>query len=269
MRALYIDTVSGISGDMLLAAFVDSGTPLEAVTAELQKLPLNGCRITASRVGRNSVSATRIEIETNNSDNITESSASLSNGNGSLPEHGLEGGGAAAHEHRGYLEILGMIDRAGLAPGTAARAVAVFRRIGEAEAKIHGRTLDEVRFHEIGAADSILDISGIAVCMEIEGIERVYSGAVPVGSGGLVHTRHGLLPVPAPATLEILRGYPIRFADVPEEIVTPTGAAVLAALSRGLPPADVEFLPERIGYGAGSKVVPGLPNFLRIVIGNI
>ncbi|MDH7516510.1 MAG: nickel pincer cofactor biosynthesis protein LarC [Bacteroidota bacterium] len=252
MRIAYLDTFSGISGDMTLGALVDAGVPFDALVSELRKLPLEGYHIECRRVVRGAISATKIDVRTAEADTAAQSDAH----------------GSHAH-HRSCMDILRMIDEAGFAPRVAERAKNMFLAIGRAEARIHDIPIERVRFHEVGAVDSIIDIVGIAVCLELAGVEQLWSSPVRTGSGGIVTTAHGKLPVPTPAALEILRGYPIELTDVPFELVTPTGAAVVAALSSGVLDGMERIVPEAVGYGAGGRDIPGMPNLLRIVLGTM
>jgi uncharacterized protein (TIGR00299 family) protein len=168
-------------------------------------------------------------------------------------------------QHRHLRDIVSIIDGSGLAPRAAERARAIISAVAAAEARVHGTTVERVHFHEVGAVDSIVDIIGTALCLEILDIDRVTTSPVKVGSGGTIGTQHGMMPVPTPATLEILRGYPTVLTDVAAELTTPTGAAIVAALSSGVMDREV-VRPAAIGYGAGSRDIPGLPNLLRVVV---
>ncbi len=145
----------------------------------------------------------------------------------------------------------------------------MFLAIGKAEAKIHATELEKIHFHEVGAVDSIIDIVGVAVCMELASIDRLYSSRVRTGSGGFIHTQHGVMPVPAPATLDILAGYPIELTNIPFELTTPTGAAIIAALSSGVLEGTERMRIEKTGYGAGTREIPDLPNLLRLIIADM
>lgn len=169
------------------------------------------------------------------------------------------------HHHRRYKEIAEMIDAAELAPRVAARAQAVFEKIAVAEAKIHNVPVETVHFHEVGALDSIVDVVGIALALEELEIDQLYAGPVPTGNG-YVRCDHGLYPVPAPATLEMLKGIPLRRTDIQKELTTPTGAGVAAALVREFGPLPAMTV-EAIGYGAGTRDLPDQPNVLRVLIG--
>jgi uncharacterized protein (TIGR00299 family) protein len=240
MKIAYLDTVGGIAGDMTLAAFVSAGLSIDDLTRELRKLPVSGFELHAEHVRRYAIDAVHIDVT------VTQE----------------------PHLHRDLNGIRAMLDGSALAPAIKERAKAMFALIAMAEAKVHNTPIDQVHFHEVGALDSIVDITGAAICLELLGIERVYSSPVRLGSGGIVNTRHGPMPTPAPATLEILRDYPVILTAISEELTTPTGAAIIKALSSGV--LDEERIRvEAVGYGAGTKEIAGLANFLRIVIGEL
>ncbi len=240
MKVAYLDTVGGIAGDMTMAGFVSAGVPLEYLSAELRKLNISGFELVARHVKRSSVSAVHIDVV--------------------VAEPG--------HPHRHLSAIESIIAASTLSAGVKDRAVLMFRIIGAAEAKIHDTTLDRVHLHEVGALDSIVDIVGTAVCLEYFHIDRLYSSPVRLGSGGFITTQHGMLPTPAPATLEILKGYPTVLTKYPYELTTPTGAAIIRALSSGVLD-DETITPDAIGYGAGTKDFSEFPNFLRVVVGEL
>ncbi|WP_139490716.1 LarC family nickel insertion protein [Brevibacillus dissolubilis] len=171
------------------------------------------------------------------------------------------------HHHRRYSEIVEMIKSAGFAPRVTERALAIFHEIGVAEAKIHGIPIETVHFHEVGALDSIVDIVGVAIALEELGIDALYSGPVPTGNG-FVRCDHGLYPVPAPATLEMLKGIPLRATTIQKELTTPTGAGIAAALVKFFGPLP-SMTVETIGYGAGTRELADQPNVLRIMIGEL
>jgi len=238
MTIAYLDTIGGIAGDMTLAAFVSAGVPFDALVAELRKLPLDGYELSARHVRRSSIDAVHVDVTV------------------SAPP--------AAHRHLG--DILRIIGASALSASVKEKSEAMFRLIAEAEAHIHGSTPEEVHFHEVGALDSIVDIVGTAICLELCGAERVYSSPVRVGSGGLITSAHGSLP--APATLAILRDYPLVLTAVQQELSTPTGAAIIKALSSGVL-QDERIRIRSVGYGAGTKEFPDIPNLLRVVIGTL
>jgi len=236
MKLLYFDCFSGISGDMVLGALLDAGADLAQIEAALRRLPVTGWMISAEKVTRGAICAAHVHVAT-----------------------------SEKHRHRSLGEILEMIAGAGLPPRAAVRAAEIFRRLGEAEAKVHGVPVEQVHFHEVGAVDAIVDIVGACLGFELLGIEQFACSALNVG-GGRVHTAHGILPVPAPATAELLRQAPTYSSGVERELATPTGAAIVAALAAHfgpLPPMKVA----QIGYGAGSAELTEQPNVLRVFVG--
>jgi pyridinium-3,5-bisthiocarboxylic acid mononucleotide nickel chelatase len=235
-RIAYFDCFSGISGDMVLGALVDAGADLRTIEAELRKLGLEGWSISAEKVKRGAVFATQVKVGT-----------------------------SEGHHHRGLSIILGRIDKAGLAPRAADRARRVFTRLAEAEAKVHNMPVEEVHFHEVGAVDSIVDIVGASIGFELLGIDEFACSALDVGAGQ-VKTAHGLLPVPAPATAELLRGAPMYTSGIARELVTPTGAAIATTLSTRYAQIP-EMTLRAVGYGAGSADLTEKANVLRILIG--
>lgn len=236
IRSAYFDCFSGISGDMVLGALVDAGADLRAIEAELRRLGLEGWNISASKVPRRAIFATHVKVETQEQ-----------------------------HHHRGLSIILKRIEGAKIAPRAAERAAKIFTRLAEAEAHVHQVPIEQVHFHEVGAVDSIVDIVGAAIGFEMLGIDEFACSALDVG-GGQVKTAHGLLPVPAPATAELLRGAPTYSSGLQRELVTPTGAAIATTLATRY----AEIAPmtlQGIGYGAGSADNAEKPNVLRLLIG--
>ncbi len=221
---------------MVLGALVDAGADLRAIEVELRKLGLEGWSISAEKVKRGSIFATHVTVES-----------------------------SERHHHRGLSVILGRIDKAGLAPRAADRARRIFTRLAEAEAKVHNVPVEEVHFHEVGAIDSIVDIVGTTVGFELLGIDEFACSALDVGAGQ-VQTAHGLLPVPAPATAELLRGAPVYTRGIARELVTPTGAAIATTLSTHYAQIP-EMTLRAVGYGAGSADFAEKANVLRIMIG--
>lgn len=238
MKLLYIDCFAGISGDMMLGALLDLGVPLDHLRDELGKLslPCSDYALSAEKTGRKGIAATQARVK------------------------------AADHQpHRHYSDIARMIGESTLRVSVKETAQRIFRRLAEAEAKVHGVELERVHFHEVGAVDSIVDIVGTAICLDWLGIDALHAAAIPLGSG-YVETAHGRLPVPAPATAELLRGLPVHGDIGPGERVTPTGAAILAALCSefGRVPA---MRVEGVGLGAGATDFADVPNLLRLVMG--
>ncbi len=241
MKLLYLDCFAGISGDMFLGALIDLGVSEDTLRAELAKLKLPGYTISTRRVVKQNISATKFDC--------------------------IEAHSIRPTQHRGYTEIAGMIEGSELPVSVKRKAVSVFKRIGEAEAKIHGVPLEKIHFHEVGAVDSIVDIVGACIALGILGVDEVQASPPRLGSG-FVETAHGKFPVPAPATLELLKGLPVQSSNEPVELVTPTGAALLAEFcSRfgAMPAMSIE----KIGYGAGTRDLEKTPNVLRAVVGEI
>jgi pyridinium-3,5-bisthiocarboxylic acid mononucleotide nickel chelatase len=235
MRIAYLDCASGISGDMMLGALVDAGAELAAIQAAIDSLGLPRCTIAATEVKKRGFRATQITVEFE-------------------PEH----------KHRHLRDITAMIDGGQLTPQARERAKRVFQRLAEAEAKVHGSTIDKVHFHEVGAVDSIADIVGTAVALDLLGVERLVSSPIPTGHG-FVEIAHGRCSIPAPATGELLCGVPLAPLDVEGELTTPTGAAIVAALVDKFGPLPAMIV-SRIGYGAGQKEFTQ-PNILRVLVG--
>jgi uncharacterized protein (TIGR00299 family) protein len=242
MRLLYLDCFAGISGDMFLGALLDLGVSEDALRVELSKLELPGYQISSRRVIKQNISATKFDV---------------------IEEHPPSP--RLRRTSRGYSDITAMIEKSGLSSTVKDRAQRVFRRIGDAEAKIHGIPLEEVHFHEIGAVDSIVDIVGACIAVEALGVDEFQASPPRLGSG-FVETAHGRFPVPAPATLELLKGIPVQSSSDPVELVTPTGAALLAEFCTKFGPMPTMSI-EKIGYGAGSRDLEKAPNVLRAVLG--
>ena len=232
----YFDCFSGISGDMVLGALVDAGADLRAIETDLRRLGLENWSISAEKVKRGAISATHVNVES-----------------------------GEGHHHRGLSIILKRIEDAKLAPRAAERAKRIFTRLAEAEAKVHQVPVEQVHFHEVGAVDSIIDIVGAAIGFELLGVDGFACSAFDVGSGR-AKTAHGMLPVPAPATAELLRGAPMYSSGILHELVTPTGAAIATTLATRF--AEMPEMKLRtIGYGAGSKDLKEQANVLRLLIG--
>jgi pyridinium-3,5-bisthiocarboxylic acid mononucleotide nickel chelatase len=246
MRGAFLDTFSGISGDMTVGALLDAGTPLAAVKDAVARLRLDGVALDAERVERSGIAATKFHVRVH----------------GEHPDdpHRQH----HSHAHRPYREIRELIASSALDAAVRERALAVFARLAEAEGRVHGVATDDVAFHEVGALDAIVDVVGAAVGFVHLGVDAIFHGPLPLGSG-FVDTAHGRLPVPGPAVTELVRGRRVRHGDGTTELVTPTGAAIVAALAR----ADVapEMTIERVGYGAGDRILADRPNLLRIAIG--
>ncbi len=236
-QTCYIDCSSGISGDMILGALVDAGLPLSRLKAELRKLGLKGYSIKAGKVNRGGLEATKVDIIV-----------------------------ADAQPIRKWLDVRRIIYESSLETRIKTDALAIMKRVFEAEAAVHGKTLQSAHLHELGAVDCILDVVGSVIGFSFFGVESLSASRVNTG-GGEIKTQHGILPVPAPATAELLKGIPVYALDAKHELTTPTGAAIVSTLCRNfgrLP--EMEFL-KLIGAGAGNLNPPERPNILRILIG--
>jgi pyridinium-3,5-bisthiocarboxylic acid mononucleotide nickel chelatase len=257
-RILYYDCSAGISGDMHLGAMVDLGVPADYLETELRKLGVDGWKLQFTRDARKGIGGTRADVILADGSHLAAPQLSHVHPHPHQPGHE-----AQPHEHRAHSDIVAMIERSSLTAGTKKRALAIFAHLARAEAKIHGMSIDEVAFHEVGAVDSIVDIVGAAIALDWLKPDRIHVSTVELG-GGFVKCAHGRLPVPAPATSEILRGAPVRGGTVPFEATTPTGAAILVASADGFT-NTMDFSIERVGYGIGHKDGP-IPNLLRVFL---
>jgi hypothetical protein len=247
MKTLYFDCFSGISGDMTIGALLDLGLDLNYLRAELQKLPVERYELKASRVTRSNISAMKFDVLVEGEEN-----------HGHHDHH-------HDHFHRKASQILAMIRDSNLNTNTKRIAGEIFTKLAISEGKVHHIAPEDVEFHEVGAVDSIVDTVGTAVGFDAFGIERFLCSAINIG-GGFIHCQHGVFPVPAPATADLLRQATIYQKHVETELVTPTGAAILAAVVNRFGQLN-GFAAERIGYGAGTKQFPELPNCLRLMLG--
>ena len=236
MKVLYIDAFSGISGDMTVGALLALGVPLDSIKQQLALLPLSGYTISIATRHVHGIGATKFKVQ--------------------VAAHG--------HSHRPFRDIRTMLENSQLESGAQRVAIAIFARLADAEARVHGVAADDVEFHEVGAVDSIVDIVGTAVGITTLGVEATYVSPLPLGSG-IVQSQHGPLPVPAPATVELLRGFPTRLGDGESELVTPTGAAIVAALATAGPVPEIRI--SSVGYGAGERKLTDRPNVLRLMLG--
>lgn len=236
MRVAYFDCFSGASGDMCLAALVSAGWPAAELMAIPGRLKLEGVTITVGEARRGPFVATRVEV-------------------------GSEGG----QPHRHLRHITAMIEAADFDAGVKAQALAVFGRLADAEAEVHGSTREKVHFHEVGAVDALVDVVGTLEGLRSLGVSEVYASPLRLGRGA-VRSEHGLIPIPAPATTLLLRGVPVEMPDIEAELVTPTGAALLTTLVRHWS-GEPSFRLERVGTGAGGRDLKEQPNVLRVLIG--
>ncbi|OHD72161.1 MAG: TIGR00299 family protein [Spirochaetes bacterium RBG_16_49_21] len=237
MKTAYFDCFSGISGDMFIGSLIDAGLEPLKLKEVLSALPFSGYEIHAEKIEKSGIRATRFWVESSDT-----------------------------KEHRSLAQITEILNLSSLNAGAKERATAIFKNLASAEAKIHGVKIEDICFHEIGAIDSIVDIVGAVAGLDLLGIDAVYASRINVGEG-LVHTSHGILPVPAPATVELLAGVPIYSSGIQAELATPTGAAVIAYFAKqfgSLPDMKIYHT----GYGAGAKDLP-VPNVLRVYIGEM
>jgi uncharacterized protein (TIGR00299 family) protein len=237
MTLAYFDCFSGISGDMTLGALADAGLSIDALRAELSKLGLPGYEIRSEKVKRAGLAATKVHVIL---DNREQPARHLS-------------------------DIGKLITASSLSSTVKEKSIKVFERLARAEAAVHGTTADNVHFHEVGAVDAIVDIVGSVIGLEMLGITRIAGSPLNLGSGE-IKTSHGTLPVPAPATIELLKGVPSYGSSVPFELTTPTGAAILSTLGSAFGPMP-QMKISQIAHGAGDKDFPGRPNVLRLMVG--
>ncbi|MEC9426991.1 MAG: LarC family nickel insertion protein, partial [Actinomycetota bacterium] len=235
-RRAWFNCFSGISGDMALGALLDAGADVDEVRTLVDRLPIDGWTLQAEPVLRCGLAGTKVQV------GVTETTV-----------------------HRTAANILAMINEATLPDRVARRSLSVFEALAEVEGRLHDRPPSQVHFHEVGALDSIVDVVGTCAALEVLDVDEVWSSSVATGQG-MVRSAHGLIPIPAPATVGLLAGAPTHGTNVAHELTTPTGAALLAALATGwgaLPPLVVEAT----GYGAGDRELEGRPNLTQVVVG--
>jgi uncharacterized protein (TIGR00299 family) protein len=282
MRIAYLDCFSGISGDMFLGALVDAGVAPQVLVDAAAALKV-GAELEISRVNRSGISATKVDVIVNGqkdrpreiADHISGElapSPAHAHSHPHLEEHrhGPDEQHRRSHHHagqptRGLEEIREIIARAGISQSTKEKAIAIFEKLGAAEAKIHNLPVEQIHFHEVGAIDAMVDIVGAALGSEALGVEEIISSSLNVG-GGTVVCAHGRFPVPAPATVELLKGAPIYSSGIDAELVTPTGAAIVASITSRFGPFPAMTV-RHTGYGAGGRDLPGHANVLRISVG--
>ena len=293
MRIAYLDCFSGISGDMFLGALVDAGVPARLFEETVAALNI-GARLEISRVNRSGIAATKVDVFVHGEKELPrevffeqQSQAQRrdlghEHGHKHAPEHvelrehnysqpqgeNTRAGAPAPHQHepgRGLKEIREVIRQAGISESAKRTAIAVFEALGAAEAKIHNSDVEKVHFHEVGAVDAMVDIICAAVGAEALGVDEIVCSPLNVG-GGTVKCAHGVLPVPVPATVELLQGAPIYSSGIQVELVTPTGAAIVKTLAKRFTPFPAMRI-EKSGYGAGSRDFPGHANVIRLTIG--
>ena len=292
MKVLYYDCFSGISGDMNLAAMIDLGVDEQYLKNELSRLGLTEVNLTISRDSRHSIAGTRVDVLENSGKQANHShEKDTGHSHGEIHDHhhhhhhhsheeghshdhshgDTEGkdhnhSHSHTHEHRNLENIYAIVDRSGLNQNVKDMSKKMFRLIAEAEAKVHGTTVDRIHFHEVGAVDSIVDIVGAAICLDYLKVDKIISSPVELG-GGFVKCAHGTMPVPAPATIEILKDIPVTTGRVDKETTTPTGAAILAANVDEFTSRS-QLQVEKVGYGTGHREL-AIPNILRVYLGTI
>ena len=232
----YFDCFCGISGDMTLGAFIDIGVPLSWLKDSLEKLPLKDFDISVESIFRSGIKAQSVNVLTK--DNL---------------------------KSRHYSEIKDLVQNSSLSQKVKQKSLEIFERLATAESEIHGQPKEKVHFHETGGIDAIVDIAGTALCLEYLSIEKVIASRIPLGTG-FVSCQHGTLPVPAPATISILKGVPVYGTKIPHELVTPTGAAIITSLADSFENIP-DMIVKKTGYGAGKRDLKTIPNLLRIIIG--
>src|SRR5678815_4428625 len=236
MKTLYFDCFAGASGDMILGAMVAAGVEPGYLREQLSLLPVSGFNLNFETVNRSGLSATYARVET-----------------------------AHEHKHRHLTDIKQIIEASGLPDAVKQRAVQIFTRLAEAEARVHNEPVDQVHFHEVGALDAIVDVVGAAICFDALKIERFVSSPLHVGSG-MVKMAHGQFPIPPPAVAELLKGVPFYSTEIKGELLTPTGAAIITTVCSEYGPIP-EMKTDATGYGAGTREYPDFPNVLRVLLG--
>jgi uncharacterized protein (TIGR00299 family) protein len=238
MKVAYFDCFAGASGDMILGSLLDAGLDLAQIKDELVKLRLDRWDLKVRKIVKRGIGGSQAQVILNDHD----------------------------HHHRHLADIRNIISRSGLSDAIQQQSIAIFTHLAEAEARVHQTTADQIHFHEVGAMDSIIDITGAVIGIAAFGIQKVFCSPLHLGSG-TVECAHGTLPVPTPATAEIIKGKPVYSSEVKGELLTPTGAAILTTLAADFGPMPPMII-EEIGYGAGTSD-PAIPNLLRVMVGEM
>ena len=246
MKILYFDCFAGAAGDMILGALLDAGLPFDELKRALGSLAVEGWEVSVDRVVKTGVTATKFRVHEHAHANAASSTG----------HH---------HKHFHLKQIFAAIDRSALSDAGKARAIKMFTRLGEAEAGIHGTTMERVHLHEVGALDSIIDIVGCVFALEWFGADKIVVSPINVG-GGMVKVAHGVFPVPAPATVALLKDAPVYSSGIQSELLTPTGALVLTEYASEFGPVPAMKI-DRVGYGAGDRELKETPNVVRVLVG--
>ena len=254
MKILYFDCFAGAAGDMILGALLDAGLPFDELKRALGSLAVEGWDVSVDRVVKTGVTATKFRVH----ERVPVTGPGLPAPGSPLPA-------AGPHHHHHLKHIFEAIERSALSDAGKQRAIAMFRRLGEAEAAIHGTTLEKVHLHEVGALDSIIDIVGAVFALEWFNADRIVVSPMNVG-GGMVNSAHGVFPVPAPATLALLKGAPVYSSGIQSELLTPTGALILTEYASEFGPVPPMKI-DRVGYGAGDRELTETPNVVRVLVG--
>ena len=250
MKTIYFDCFAGAAGDMLVGALIDVGLDFTTLEGELAKLEIGGCLISSKHILKQGVTSCNFQV------NITHETHL---------HHGGEARPGAGHHGRSYRQIREILEKASIPETPKGRAISAFYRLGVVEAGIHGVELDAIHFHEVGAADSLIDVTGYFLGLHMLGVERVVASPLPVGSG-FVQCAHGRMPIPAPATAKLLEGIPVAESHLTGEVLTPTGALLLAESAEFFGPMP-DMTITQVGYGAGDADQPDTPNVVRAFLG--
>jgi uncharacterized protein (TIGR00299 family) protein len=243
VKILYFDCFAGAAGDMILGALLDAGLPFDELKRALGSLAVEGWEVSADRVVKTGVTATKFRVH----------------------EHAHAGAGAQPHAHHHLKHIFAAIERSALSDAGKAKAITMFRRLGEAEAAIHGTTMEKVHLHEVGAIDSIIDIVGAVFALDWFAAGKIVVSPMNVG-GGMVKSAHGVFPVPAPATIALVKDAPVYSSGIQAELLTPTGALILTEYASEFGPVPAMKI-ARVGYGAGDRELTETPNVVRVLVG--
>ncbi|HEX8031988.1 MAG TPA: nickel pincer cofactor biosynthesis protein LarC [Vicinamibacterales bacterium] len=256
MKILYFDCFAGAAGDMILGALLDAGLPFDELKRALGSLAVDGWDVSVDRVIKTGVTAAKFRVH----EHVAVDAGSRQPGTGSR-----EPGAGSSHKHYHLKHIFASIERSALSAAGKAKAIKMFTRLGEAEAAIHGTTLEKVHLHEVGALDSIIDIVGTVFALEWFNADRIVVSPINVG-GGMVNSAHGVFPVPAPATLALLRDAPMYSSGIQAELLTPTGALILTEYASSFGPVPAMKV-RKVGYGAGDRELKETPNVVRVLVG--